>query len=193
MEPVGREAPPVLHPTSPHVLPVHPLAPAELGSFQTDPFTFLGQPHLQQPSAAASDPLGVWASLLKSGTAAGIDEQRLLQQHYHGGNLGAVVPSEGSGGLGGKDVKGKAAGRSTKKVARARVAFQTKSPSDILDDGYRWRKYGQKAVKNSPYPRVAPEKEVEVAIDPLSWKVVLVLLFPWLHDVGPLKIKPPPR
>lgn len=29
----------------------------------------------------------------------------------------------------------------------------TKSEVDHLDDGYRWRKYGQKAVKNSPYPR----------------------------------------
>jgi hypothetical protein len=29
----------------------------------------------------------------------------------------------------------------------------TKSEVDHLEDGYRWRKYGQKAVKNSPYPR----------------------------------------
>ncbi|CDP05622.1 unnamed protein product [Coffea canephora] len=29
----------------------------------------------------------------------------------------------------------------------------TKSEVDHLDDGYRWRKYGQKAVKNSPFPR----------------------------------------
>ncbi|KAK9084391.1 hypothetical protein Scep_030862 [Stephania cephalantha] len=29
----------------------------------------------------------------------------------------------------------------------------TKSDVDHLEDGYRWRKYGQKAVKNSPYPR----------------------------------------
>ncbi|KAE8703708.1 putative WRKY transcription factor 48 [Hibiscus syriacus] len=34
-----------------------------------------------------------------------------------------------------------------------RFAFITKSEIDHLDDGYRWRKYGQKAVKNSPYPR----------------------------------------
>ncbi|GMN43344.1 hypothetical protein TIFTF001_012554 [Ficus carica] len=32
-------------------------------------------------------------------------------------------------------------------------AFMTKSEVDHLEDGYRWRKYGQKAVKNSPYPR----------------------------------------
>ncbi|KAL3814801.1 hypothetical protein ACJIZ3_016069 [Penstemon smallii] len=34
-----------------------------------------------------------------------------------------------------------------------RFAFQTRSEEDILDDGYRWRKYGQKAVKNSNFPR----------------------------------------
>ncbi|BBG97943.1 WRKY DNA-binding protein 43, partial [Prunus dulcis] len=40
-----------------------------------------------------------------------------------------------------------------KKASRPRFAFQTRSADDILDDGYRWRKYGQKAVKNSLYPR----------------------------------------
>ncbi|MBA0614457.1 hypothetical protein Godav_014754 [Gossypium davidsonii] len=34
-----------------------------------------------------------------------------------------------------------------------RFAFLTKTEIDVLEDGYRWRKYGQKAVKNSPYPR----------------------------------------
>ncbi|KAG7010428.1 putative WRKY transcription factor 28, partial [Cucurbita argyrosperma subsp. argyrosperma] len=34
-----------------------------------------------------------------------------------------------------------------------RFAFLTKSEIDNLEDGYRWRKYGQKAVKNSPFPR----------------------------------------
>lgn len=40
-----------------------------------------------------------------------------------------------------------------RKASRPRFAFQTRSADDILDDGYRWRKYGQKAVKNSSYPR----------------------------------------
>ncbi|AEE31143.1 WRKY transcription factor 71 [Arabidopsis thaliana] len=40
-----------------------------------------------------------------------------------------------------------------KKEREVRVAFMTKSEIDHLEDGYRWRKYGQKAVKNSPYPR----------------------------------------
>nr|AFK46128.1 unknown [Medicago truncatula] len=40
-----------------------------------------------------------------------------------------------------------------KKPREARIAFMTKSEVDHLEDGYRWRKYGQKAVKNSPFPR----------------------------------------
>ncbi|KAI9181017.1 hypothetical protein LWI28_010385 [Acer negundo] len=46
-----------------------------------------------------------------------------------------------------------------KKATRPRFAFQTRSVDDILDDGYRWRKYGQKAVKNSIYPSV--KKQVQ--------------------------------
>lgn len=34
-----------------------------------------------------------------------------------------------------------------------RIVVQTTSDIDILDDGYRWRKYGQKVVKGNPNPR----------------------------------------
>ncbi|KAF9622844.1 hypothetical protein IFM89_034276 [Coptis chinensis] len=40
-----------------------------------------------------------------------------------------------------------------KQQREPRFAFMTKSEVDHLEDGYRWRKYGQKAVKNSPFPR----------------------------------------
>jgi len=40
-----------------------------------------------------------------------------------------------------------------KREREPRFAFMTKSEVDHLEDGYRWRKYGQKAVKNSPFPR----------------------------------------
>ncbi|XP_010259222.1 PREDICTED: probable WRKY transcription factor 57 [Nelumbo nucifera] len=40
-----------------------------------------------------------------------------------------------------------------KRTRQPRFAFMTKSEIDHLEDGYRWRKYGQKAVKNSPFPR----------------------------------------
>ncbi|MED6145635.1 hypothetical protein PIB30_027202 [Stylosanthes scabra] len=46
----------------------------------------------------------------------------------------------------------KAKKKNQKKQREPRFAFMTKSEVDHLDDGYRWRKYGQKAVKNSPYP-----------------------------------------
>ncbi|XP_020573832.1 probable WRKY transcription factor 50 [Phalaenopsis equestris] len=37
--------------------------------------------------------------------------------------------------------------------AEFRIGFRTKSEVEILDDGFKWRKYGKKAVKNSPNPR----------------------------------------
>ncbi|KAL6500743.1 WRKY transcription factor [Orobanche hederae] len=51
-----------------------------------------------------------------------------------------------------KDAKAKKK-EAQKKQRQPRFAFMTKSEIDHLEDGYRWRKYGQKAVKNSPYPR----------------------------------------
>lgn len=44
-------------------------------------------------------------------------------------------------------------GEKSKKDDRAKVAFKIKSELDVLDDGFKWRKYGKKMVKNSPNPR----------------------------------------
>ncbi|KAL6547016.1 WRKY Transcription Factor [Orobanche minor] len=41
----------------------------------------------------------------------------------------------------------------TRGMREPRVVVQTTSDVDILDDGYRWRKYGQKVVKGNPNPR----------------------------------------
>lgn len=64
---------------------------------------------------------------------------------------------------GAEDEKGnkekKKVGRLKKNIT-PRFAFQTRSADDILDDGFRWRKYGQKAVKNSIYPRYVNGKLV---------------------------------
>nr|WFL37679.1 WRKY transcription factor 27 [Crocus sativus] len=38
-------------------------------------------------------------------------------------------------------------------VTEPRIIVQTTSEVDVLDDGYRWRKYGQKVVKGNPHPR----------------------------------------
>ncbi|XP_010670218.3 probable WRKY transcription factor 4 [Beta vulgaris subsp. vulgaris] len=38
-------------------------------------------------------------------------------------------------------------------VTEPKIVVQTRSDVDLLDDGYRWRKYGQKVVKGNPNPR----------------------------------------
>lgn len=40
-----------------------------------------------------------------------------------------------------------------RKVREPRFCFKTMSEVDVLDDGYKWRKYGQKVVKNTQHPR----------------------------------------
>ncbi|KAF3340124.1 putative WRKY transcription factor 75 [Carex littledalei] len=89
-----------------------------------------------------------WASLLLSGAAVG------SQQPVQGSLMNEEGEENGASGSSGSSSKekGKSTGRG-KKMTRPRFAFQTRSANDILDDGYRWRKYGQKAVKNSAYPR----------------------------------------
>ncbi|KAJ8898961.1 hypothetical protein K2173_008462 [Erythroxylum novogranatense] len=44
-------------------------------------------------------------------------------------------------------------GGDNRTVREPRIVVQTRSDVDILDDGYRWRKYGQKVVKGNPNPR----------------------------------------
>ncbi|XP_074343848.1 putative WRKY transcription factor 50 isoform X2 [Apium graveolens] len=36
---------------------------------------------------------------------------------------------------------------------KEKVAFRTMTEIEVLDDGFKWRKYGKKMVKNSPNPR----------------------------------------
>ncbi|KAF8082180.1 hypothetical protein N665_0845s0038 [Sinapis alba] len=42
---------------------------------------------------------------------------------------------------------------STRGTREPRLVVETTSDIDILEDGYRWRKYGQKVVKGNPNPR----------------------------------------
>ncbi|XP_020585978.1 probable WRKY transcription factor 26 [Phalaenopsis equestris] len=63
-----------------------------------------------------------------------VEEPEAKRWKMEGGNEGAAL-----------------AGNKT--VREPRVVVQTTSDIDILDDGYRWRKYGQKVVKGNPNPR----------------------------------------
>ncbi|KAG6582031.1 putative WRKY transcription factor 75, partial [Cucurbita argyrosperma subsp. argyrosperma] len=75
----------------------------------------------------------------------------------HGGVSGGVTLLSDGVDLSEKKVGVPAAGRGgyeqKKKTLSRRFSFQTRSQVDILDDGYKWRKYGQKAVKNNKFPR----------------------------------------
>uniref|UniRef100_A0A2P2JDZ2 WRKY domain-containing protein n=1 Tax=Rhizophora mucronata TaxID=61149 RepID=A0A2P2JDZ2_RHIMU len=64
-------------------------------------------------------------------------------------------PPEMSTGSDGKlpEISSKVKKKRQKRIRQPRFAFMTKSEVEHLEDGYRWRKYGQKAVKNSPFPR----------------------------------------
>ncbi|ESQ28319.1 hypothetical protein EUTSA_v10018976mg [Eutrema salsugineum] len=62
-------------------------------------------------------------------------------------------PAENSTAAKTPDTPKKEKKKAQKRIRQPRFAFMTKSDVDNLEDGYRWRKYGQKAVKNSPFPR----------------------------------------
>ncbi|KAL8475753.1 hypothetical protein ACS0TY_028423 [Phlomoides rotata] len=38
-------------------------------------------------------------------------------------------------------------------ITESKIVVQTRSEVDLLDDGYKWRKYGQKVVKGNSHPR----------------------------------------
>ncbi|CAN1237436.1 Probable WRKY transcription factor 43 [Linum grandiflorum] len=90
----------------------------------------------QQPQLPEID----WVSLL-SGGGGGYSNEGNNNHNYSTSDHGKDRKNGGGGD------------HRRKSAARPRFAFQTRSEDDILDDGYRWRKYGQKAVKNSAYPR----------------------------------------
>ncbi|KAM1776792.1 hypothetical protein ACFX11_043546 [Malus domestica] len=54
---------------------------------------------------------------------------------------------------GGSSCRGESGISPKRQEATKRVAFKTKSEVEIFDDGFRWRKYSKKMVKNSPCPR----------------------------------------
>lgn len=88
-----------------------------------------------------------------------------------------------------------AAKKGQKRARQPRFAFMTKTELDHLDDGYRWRKYGQKAVKNSPFPRsyyrctnskCTVKKRVERSSDDPS-VVITTYEGQHCHSIGPFQ------
>ncbi|GLU00698.1 hypothetical protein SLE2022_180460 [Rubroshorea leprosula] len=132
----GQERPAPLQPLLP------PLNPTPYGLFSPSlPSTSL-QPSLEPQLLPEID----WIGLLSA--QGGLSSDNKVAPLMEAASL--VSKNGGEEEKGDKD---KRKSSKMKKTTRPRFAFQTRSADDILDDGYRWRKYGQKAVKNSSYPR----------------------------------------
>ncbi|KAK2974239.1 hypothetical protein RJ640_016725 [Escallonia rubra] len=83
----------------------------------------------------------------------------------------------------------------SRNMREPRVVVQIESEVDILDDGYRWRKYGQKVVKGNPNPRsyykctsagCPVRKHVERAADNLKY-VITTYEGKHIHEVPAAK------
>ncbi|XP_073284052.1 WRKY transcription factor 28-like isoform X1 [Primulina huaijiensis] len=101
----------------------------------------------QNVVSAAENPLSTISSVSVASSDSGAEEGSSRSKMK---DLNTKVCEDG-------DVKhkkdSKAKNKEEKRPREARFAFMTKSERDILEDGYRWRKYGQKAVKNNSFPR----------------------------------------
>ncbi|KAI3441761.1 WRKY domain-containing protein [Psidium guajava] len=141
--------PPVLPPpaNSPYLFAsslLHPLIDTSASGQALAPASAL-------PSSSSSLDID-WVSLL-SGQLGGLPENKPMMISMQNAPTTTMLPeNRGVEDRSEGDVKKKAMNR-TRRPTRPRIAFQTRSVDDILDDGYRWRKYGQKAVKNSVHPR----------------------------------------
>ncbi|KAJ7943403.1 WRKY transcription factor [Quillaja saponaria] len=93
----------------------------------------------QEYSQATAEQLSGTSDSEEVGDAdTGVDEKDEDEPHPKRRNPEGKVPEPAS---------------SHRTVTEPRIVVQTTSEVDLLDDGFRWRKYGQKVVKGNPYPR----------------------------------------
>ncbi|KAF8012155.1 hypothetical protein BT93_I0322 [Corymbia citriodora subsp. variegata] len=109
------------------------------------PSELLGGPQLlslqrSTPNLWAWGELSDQSSLIMRASSGGGDHGDHYHDHHRHQSLGLSA-------LKMKKIKGR------RKVREPRFCFKTMSEVDVLDDGYKWRKYGQKVVKNTQHPR----------------------------------------
>ncbi|GMI86639.1 WRKY DNA-binding protein 51, ARABIDOPSIS THALIANA WRKY DNA-BINDING PROTEIN 51 [Hibiscus trionum] len=84
------------------------------------------------------------------------DEDTQSSQSMASSEKGMAAATESSTGATSKNstnIKSKKGVGKNKSEVGFRVAFRMKSETEVIDDGYKWRKYGKKSIKNSPNPR----------------------------------------
>ncbi|CAO2205349.1 unnamed protein product [Urochloa humidicola] len=119
----------------------------------------LHAPHVSPPTRSSPPPPHPWSMTTcderhdqgqqgrHRGKGAAVSEGFAAAGHNGGAaaalGMGAVRMKKAGGG----------GGKARRKVREPRFCFKTMSDVDVLDDGYKWRKYGQKVVKNTQHPR----------------------------------------
>ncbi|XP_022159094.1 probable WRKY transcription factor 51 [Momordica charantia] len=125
------------NPNYTHFPPI--LDPSVFFDFDLSDYLMLNDDNINiDDQAASSSP-----SIASSEKITGVDS----------GNSCAVVDSGSSTVASSGATSSMNEGKKKKEDVGCRVAFRTKSEQEIMDDGYKWRKYGKKSVKNSPNPR----------------------------------------
>ncbi|WVZ99604.1 hypothetical protein U9M48_044874 [Paspalum notatum var. saurae] len=120
------------------------------GGTTTAPLT----PNSMSMSSTSSEACGAGPGPGAGEESAGKCKKEEAEGEGHESQDGSAAAKEdGEGEEKNKKGAAKAKAKGEKRPRQPRFAFMTKSEVDHLEDGYRWRKYGQKAVKNSPFPR----------------------------------------
>ncbi|KAJ1282263.1 hypothetical protein BS78_03G038600 [Paspalum vaginatum] len=113
--------------------------------------------HVSPPTTRSSHPHPSWSTTCdegqhgdqgpRAGKGAAVSEGLPAAGH----SSAAAAAAMGVGAVRMKKPGG--GGKARRKVREPRFCFKTMSDVDVLDDGYKWRKYGQKVVKNTQHPR----------------------------------------
>ncbi|KAG7605126.1 WRKY transcription factor 8 [Arabidopsis thaliana] len=107
-------------------------------------------------SQKSHEVVGDGCATIKSEVRVSASPSSSEADHHPGEDSGKIRKKREVGDGGEDDQRSQKVVKTKKKEEKKkepRVSFMTKTEVDHLEDGYRWRKYGQKAVKNSPYPR----------------------------------------
>uniref|UniRef100_A0A0A0LM41 WRKY domain-containing protein n=1 Tax=Cucumis sativus TaxID=3659 RepID=A0A0A0LM41_CUCSA len=117
------------------------LDPASFFDFELSDFLLFGDDNnIVVDQVASSSPSMTSSEKITSG---GVDS----------GGSSTVIDTGSSVVVSSSGARSKNGEKKRKGEMGCRVAFRTKSEQEIMDDGYKWRKYGKKSVKNSPNPR----------------------------------------
>ncbi|XP_017237549.1 probable WRKY transcription factor 13 isoform X1 [Daucus carota subsp. sativus] len=127
------------------------LAPPPSDSPKQDHFDMNTTNHLL--SLQRSSHINLWAWGEENDCIISSSNGKRSRTNINGGEIDNHSHHNNNSTLGISAIKMKKIKAARRKVREPRFCFKTLSDVDVLDDGYKWRKYGQKVVKNTQHPR----------------------------------------